>query len=81
MRRHQGSAAERLAAEQVYAQLTSMNFSEGVLARAFDRLATVRVKGVAWTDLGSPERLFAFLRSVARLDRSRARPPSLSAVS
>jgi hypothetical protein len=74
-------APEAACPSSIYAQLPSMNFSEGVLARAFDRLATVRVKGVAWTDLGSPERLFAFFRSVARLDRHRGRPPSLSAVS
>jgi mannose-1-phosphate guanylyltransferase len=59
VRRTQGSTTERLAAEHVYAGLGSTNFSEDVLARASDRLGTLRVQGVAWTDLGSPERLVA----------------------
>jgi mannose-1-phosphate guanylyltransferase len=75
VRRTLGSAAERPAVEQVYAELASTNFSDCVLARAFDHLATVRVKGVAWTDLGSPERLIESLRSGApRSARGQAKP-------
>ena len=69
-----GSVAEGAAVERVYAELPSISFSDCVLARASDRLVTVRVTGVGWSDLGSPERLVAFLHRAGR------RPPWLSQV-
>ena len=74
VRSRRGSVADGVALEQVYGELPSIDFSHCVLARACDRLVTVRVKGVAWSDLGSPERL------VASLYRSGRRPSWLSQV-
>ena len=59
IRRTAGSPREAAAAERVYAAIPDINFSEHVLAPAADRLGVVRVKGVAWSDLGSPERVLA----------------------
>ena len=69
-----GSGAEEAAVERVYSALPSISFSDGVLARASDRLVTVRVPGIEWSDLGSPERL------VASLHRTGRRPSWLSRV-
>src|SRR2546428_3169360 len=46
----------------------------GWRSRASDRLVTVRVPGIEWSDLGSPERL------VASLHRTGGRPSWLSRV-
>jgi mannose-1-phosphate guanylyltransferase len=62
-----GSVAEGAAVERVYSELPSLSFSDCVLARASDRLVTVRVKGVEWSDLGSPERLVASLHRAGRM--------------
>lgn len=48
--------------DRVYAGVPSVGFSEGVLADSCDRLATVRVKGVEWSDWGKPERVLESLR-------------------
>ena len=45
----------------------AISFSDCVLARASDRLVTVRVTGVVWSDLGSPERLVASLHRAGRM--------------
>jgi mannose-1-phosphate guanylyltransferase len=68
IRRTVGSPREAAAAERVYARIPDVNFSEHVLAPAVDRLGVVRVKDVAWSDLGSPERVLA-ARSRQRLPR------------
>ena len=59
-----GTAQEPQVAEQVYRRLAvePVGFSERVLARASDGLATVRVKGVEWSDWGHPERVVATMR-------------------
>ncbi|MGH7278240.1 MAG: sugar phosphate nucleotidyltransferase [Candidatus Rokuibacteriota bacterium] len=56
-----GTPAEGPVVEKVYARLASTNFSSAVLSRVADRLAVVRVKGIDWSDLGSPERVLACL--------------------
>ena len=62
-----GSVAEGATVERVYSELPSISFSDCVLARAPDRLVTVRVKGLTWSDLGSPERLVAALHRAGRI--------------
>lgn len=57
LRRAVGSSREAAAAEAVYARIPEVNFSAQVLAPAAGRLGVVRVKGVDWSDLGSPERV------------------------
>jgi mannose-1-phosphate guanylyltransferase len=54
-----GSSRESSVAERVYAALPEVNFSERVLVPAAERIGVVRVKGVDWSDLGSPERVLA----------------------
>jgi mannose-1-phosphate guanylyltransferase len=62
LRRALGTPREAAAAEQVYANLPSINFSERILVPAASRLGVVRVKGVEWSDLGNVERVFATIR-------------------
>ena len=54
-----GSARETTVAEQVYAGIPELNFSDQVLVPAAERIGVARVKGVDWSDLGNPERLLA----------------------
>jgi mannose-1-phosphate guanylyltransferase len=56
-----GTAREATVAERVYAALSPVDFSQRLLA-AGTRLGVVRLKGVAWSDLGTVERLAATLR-------------------
>lgn len=62
VRRAIGSSRETGAAEAVYAELPSINFSRSVLARAPDRFVTMPVSGLEWSDLGDPRRVVATLR-------------------
>ena len=62
LRRALGTSREPFVAERVYAAIPSINFSERVLVPNASRLGTVRVKGVEWSDLGDPERVFATIR-------------------
>ena len=59
-----GTEEESQTAEQVYRRLaaTPSGFSERILAPATEGLATVRVKGVEWSDWGHPERVVATMR-------------------
>ncbi len=66
-----GSWREASVARRVYDSLDGAGFSEAVLARTIARLLVLRVKGVGWTDLGSPARVVASLRRAGR------RPPWL----
>jgi mannose-1-phosphate guanylyltransferase len=56
-----GTSAEPAAIERVYASLPNTGFSERVLVHASHGLATLRVKGVDWSDWGNPARVFASL--------------------
>ena len=50
------------AIEQLYRRLPTINFSDEVLARGTDRLASIRVKSVQWSDWGNPHRVVASLQ-------------------
>jgi mannose-1-phosphate guanylyltransferase len=62
LRRAIGGTRESEEAERVYAVVPSLCFSERVLVPAAPRLGVVRVDGVEWSDLGSVDRLLAFVR-------------------
>jgi mannose-1-phosphate guanylyltransferase len=53
---------QALAADEVYAGLASTNFSDRVLVPGTHRLATLRVKDLAWSDWGHAGRVLATLR-------------------
>ncbi|MBI2216998.1 MAG: NTP transferase domain-containing protein [Candidatus Rokubacteria bacterium] len=61
-----GSPGERHAIEALYAGLPTLSFSDCVLARGVERLATVRVKSVEWSDWGHPARVLASLKRTGR---------------
>ena len=61
-----GGRMEDQAVEALYAGLPDLNFSERVLAAGVPHLATVRVKGVEWSDWGHPSRVVASLRRAGR---------------
>ena len=65
---------EEAAVEDVYTRLPSTSFSERVLAQVPERLVTMRVKGIDWSDWGNPERVIATVR------RAGLRPPWLSGI-
>src|SRR5262249_52975729 len=62
LRRALSTSREPFVAERIYASLPSVNFSDHVLVPGASRLATVRVKGVEWSDLGNMERVLATIR-------------------
>lgn len=66
VRSAQGASQEWSAAERVYKTLPAMSFAHRVLAQASGRLATLPVKGVEWSDWGSPERVLASVQRAAR---------------
>jgi len=66
LRRALGTPDEEAVAEMVYANLTPLSFSTRVLARVPERLLTVRVKDVGWSDWGHPARVVAALRRTGR---------------
>jgi len=74
VRRALGTPGEAAAVEQVYGKLPSTSFSDRVLAPGPDRLVTMRVKGIDWSDWGNPERVLATVR------RAGWRPPWLSGI-
>jgi mannose-1-phosphate guanylyltransferase len=73
LRRVLGTEREDAVLEAVYASLPKIGFSRRVLAPARGRLATVRARGVQWSDWGSPGRVIASIRGM------RAEPPWLAA--
>jgi len=58
-----GTASEAGTIERAYASLPSVGFSERVLVGGCERLATIKVKGVEWSDWGGAGRVFASLAS------------------
>jgi mannose-1-phosphate guanylyltransferase len=54
-----GTAAEAAAAEAVYGALAPADFSRGVLTPCAAHLAALPVRGLEWSDLGSPDRVLA----------------------
>jgi mannose-1-phosphate guanylyltransferase len=72
-----GTPSEGEAVERVYGTLPNVSFSDQVLAFASKHLTTIRVKGVEWSDWGSPRRVLASLERAGRqpawLDRVQLR--------
>lgn len=75
---HLGTMREAAMASKLYPRLPWRDFSADVLTTAVANLGLLPVEGIAWSDLGEPERVFA------TLDRVGARPtwlmPQLSAL-
>lgn len=63
-----GTPSETEEAERLYRVIPDVNFSDRVLSVAVERLATVRVKSVEWSDWGNVDRV---MKSLAR---ARQRP-------
>jgi mannose-1-phosphate guanylyltransferase len=61
LQRAPGTRKEVERANSVYQSLAASNFSHQVLAACPERLATLRVFGVKWNDLGEPRRVIASL--------------------
>ena len=59
IRRFLGTPLEATVATAVYAKLPAADFSKSVLGGSAARLAVLPVRGVAWSDLGRPERVLA----------------------
>lgn len=74
VRRTLGFPGEAAVVEQVYATLAPTSFADRVLAQVPDRLVTMRVKGVDWSDWGNPARVLASVR------RAGLRPAWLSQI-
>ena len=62
IRRFMGTPLEATVVEAVYRQLSAADFSKGVLGGSPAHLAVLPVRGVAWSDLGRPERVLAIGR-------------------
>src|SRR5918996_2027630 len=56
-----GTSSEMDAIDDLYQRIKEVNFSHQVLALRPERLATLKVTGVRWNDLGQPERVMASL--------------------
>lgn len=69
-----GTGEEAAEAERLYRVVPEINFSDRVLSIGVERLATVRVKGVEWSDWGNADRV---MKSLAR---ARRQPSWLSRV-
>jgi mannose-1-phosphate guanylyltransferase len=52
-----GTEHERWAADQAYELAQHASFSRAVLERCPEKLAVMRLSGVSWCDLGTPERI------------------------
>jgi mannose-1-phosphate guanylyltransferase len=59
VRRFMGRPLEAAVVETVYRDLATTDFSKNVLSGRPERLAVLPVRGVAWSDLGRPERVLA----------------------
>jgi len=55
---------ERAAVNELYARIPSGNFSEEVLSARTSQLAVMPARGLRWTDLGEPRRVYAALGSI-----------------
>jgi mannose-1-phosphate guanylyltransferase len=65
LRRWIGTPVEGAVAEAIYRGLPAADFSRGVLDASAPDLAVLPVRGVAWSDLGRPERVLAVGRPSA----------------
>jgi mannose-1-phosphate guanylyltransferase len=57
---------ESRVARRVYSRLAPVDFSRDIVSARPAALGVIRVQGVSWSDLGSPERVFRILGSVDR---------------
>jgi mannose-1-phosphate guanylyltransferase len=69
IRRFVGTPLEATVTEAVYRALPAADFSKGVLGGHPARLAVLPVRGVAWSDLGRPERVQAVGRTTIAAPR------------
>ena len=76
IRRFMETPLEMAMLDAVYRDLPGADFSRGVLGVSPARLTVLPVRGVAWSDLGRPERVLALGRTAVR---SRALIPALAA--
>jgi hypothetical protein len=77
LRRALGTCAETEVAREVYARLSPTDFSRGVLAPNPTKLAVLPVRGVDWSDLGSPGRVLDLRRRLATPREEISRPAVL----
>jgi mannose-1-phosphate guanylyltransferase len=56
-----GSEHERWAVRQAYALAPTVNFSQAILGTRAQPLAVLKVSGLTWCDLGSPDRVLKTL--------------------
>jgi mannose-1-phosphate guanylyltransferase len=56
-----GTPAEEKAVERLYESMPASNFSHAVLSRFAQRCALMPVRGVRWSDLGEPDRVYQAL--------------------
>jgi len=59
-----GTPWESEALAQVYERMPSLDFSRDLLQISTDRLATVELRGVTWSDWGRPERIIETLERI-----------------
>jgi mannose-1-phosphate guanylyltransferase len=73
IQRFMGTSLEATEAAAVYRQLPAADFSKSVLGGSAARLAVFPVSGVAWSDLGRPERVLAVAGGAATARSTRPR--------
>src|SRR5207245_4984537 len=56
-----GSEHQRWAVRQAYALASTANFSQAILEACLEPLAVLKVSGLTWCDLGSPDRVLKTL--------------------
>ena len=71
-----GTPSEAAAMERLYEKIPASDFSRDILAPHPGSLSVLGVSGVAWEDIGNPDRLLAAQR---RAPRRAYRPPSSAA--
>ncbi len=59
-----GAAGQVQSLQQLYERITPLDFSRDILEVQADRLHVIRVPHCGWTDLGTPKRVEATLRSI-----------------
>jgi mannose-1-phosphate guanylyltransferase len=60
------AAGDRKSVEKLYGEIEPIDFSRNVLEVQATRLQVIRVPHCGWTDLGTPQRVEATVRSIAR---------------
>ncbi len=79
VRRWVGTPLEATVVDAAYRRLPVADFSRGVLAASAAHLAVLPVGGLAWSDLGRPERVLAIGRAMATPRAAVATPRQLVA--